>query len=180
MSAWVLRWHTVALANTDKGGQADADLCRPELPALQNSSTQGRSPRAATRSRHSPCAAANSACSTRLPPPALPCRDYNQKHFVRSGGFQQAADKLQGPTRRIFIEFLERSCTAGGWVKLAVAVGVAVARECMAGQVGAWLGGECWCWCRQTALSTGIPHRPPLPSTLAPPPLPNLQSSRPS
>ena len=112
------------------------------------------------------------------PPPALPRRDYNQKHFVRSEGFQQAADKLQGPTRRIFIEFLERSCTAGGWVKLAVAVAVAVARECMAGQVGAWLGGECWCWCRQTALSTGIPHRPPLPSTLAPPPLPNLQSSR--
>jgi magnesium-protoporphyrin IX monomethyl ester (oxidative) cyclase len=39
-------------------------------------------------------------------------RDYNQKHFVRSEGFQQAADKIQGPMRRIFIEFLERSCTA--------------------------------------------------------------------
>ena len=44
----------VALANMGKGGQADADPCRPELPAIQNSSTQGRSARAATHSRHSP------------------------------------------------------------------------------------------------------------------------------
>jgi magnesium-protoporphyrin IX monomethyl ester (oxidative) cyclase len=39
-------------------------------------------------------------------------RDYNQTHFVRSEGFKAAADAIQGPTRRIFIEFLERSCTA--------------------------------------------------------------------
>jgi hypothetical protein len=65
------------------------------------------------------------ATSTRLPPPALPRRDYNQRHFVRNEAFRQAADKLQGSTRRVFIEFLERACTAGRWV--------VVAWECMAG-----------------------------------------------
>jgi magnesium-protoporphyrin IX monomethyl ester (oxidative) cyclase len=39
-------------------------------------------------------------------------RDYNQRHFVRNDTFKAAADKIQGPTRKIFIEFLERSCTA--------------------------------------------------------------------
>eukprot|EP00887_Chlorella_sp_A99_P004193 scaffold23.g4193.t1 len=39
-------------------------------------------------------------------------RDYNQKHFVRNDTFPAAAAKLQGATRKIFIEFLERSCTA--------------------------------------------------------------------
>ena len=39
-------------------------------------------------------------------------KDYNQKHFVRNEGFRQAADKLRGSTRRVFIEFLERACTA--------------------------------------------------------------------
>lgn len=38
--------------------------------------------------------------------------DYNQKHFVRNDEFKAAADSIQGPTRKIFIEFLERSCTA--------------------------------------------------------------------
>jgi len=38
--------------------------------------------------------------------------DYNQKHFVRSPDFKEAADKIQGPARQIFVEFLERSCTA--------------------------------------------------------------------
>ncbi|VFQ72293.1 unnamed protein product [Cuscuta campestris] len=38
--------------------------------------------------------------------------DYNQKHFVRNSEFKEAADKLQGPLRQIFVEFLERSCTA--------------------------------------------------------------------
>jgi len=38
--------------------------------------------------------------------------DYNQRHFVRNDTFKAAADKISGPTRRIFIEFLERSCTA--------------------------------------------------------------------
>ncbi|CAM8877325.1 unnamed protein product [Rhodiola kirilowii] len=38
--------------------------------------------------------------------------DYNQKHFVRNKEFKEAADKLQGPLRQIFVEFLERSCTA--------------------------------------------------------------------
>lgn len=38
--------------------------------------------------------------------------DYNQKHFVRNETFKNAADKITGETRRIFIEFLERSCTA--------------------------------------------------------------------
>lgn len=38
--------------------------------------------------------------------------DYNQRHFVRNESFKKAAEKIQGPTRRIFVEFLERSCTA--------------------------------------------------------------------
>lgn len=38
--------------------------------------------------------------------------DYNQTHFVRNPEFKEAADKLQGPLRKIFVEFLERSCTA--------------------------------------------------------------------
>jgi hypothetical protein len=47
-------------------------------------------------------------------------KDYNQTHFVRNDTFKAAADKIQGPTRKIFVEFLERSCTAGevgrgGW-----------------------------------------------------------------
>lgn len=39
-------------------------------------------------------------------------RDYNQRHFVRNEAFKAAAEKISGPTRKIFIEFLERSCTA--------------------------------------------------------------------
>lgn len=38
--------------------------------------------------------------------------DYNQTHFVRNETFKQAADNINGPARKIFIEFLERSCTA--------------------------------------------------------------------
>lgn len=38
--------------------------------------------------------------------------DYNQTHFVRNKEFKEAADKLDGPLRQIFVEFLERSCTA--------------------------------------------------------------------
>eukprot|EP00249_Psilotum_nudum_P010672 c22692_g1_i1 orf=781-2082(+) len=38
--------------------------------------------------------------------------DYNQTHFVRNPEFKAAAQKLQGPLRQIFVEFLERSCTA--------------------------------------------------------------------
>jgi len=38
--------------------------------------------------------------------------DYNQTHFVRSSEFKEAADKIQGSARQIFVEFLERSCTA--------------------------------------------------------------------
>ena len=38
--------------------------------------------------------------------------DYNQTHFVRNASFKAAADSIQGPARKIFIEFLERSCTA--------------------------------------------------------------------
>lgn len=38
--------------------------------------------------------------------------DYNQTHFVRNKEFKEAADKIQGPLRQIFVEFLERSCTA--------------------------------------------------------------------
>ena len=38
--------------------------------------------------------------------------DFNQKHFVRNDSFKAAADGITGESRRIFIEFLERSCTA--------------------------------------------------------------------
>jgi len=38
--------------------------------------------------------------------------DYNQTHFVRNETFKRAADGITGDTRKIFIEFLERSCTA--------------------------------------------------------------------
>uniref|UniRef100_A0A0D9UZP5 magnesium-protoporphyrin IX monomethyl ester (oxidative) cyclase n=1 Tax=Leersia perrieri TaxID=77586 RepID=A0A0D9UZP5_9ORYZ len=38
--------------------------------------------------------------------------DYNQTHFVRNQEFKAAADKMEGPLRQIFVEFLERSCTA--------------------------------------------------------------------
>ena len=38
--------------------------------------------------------------------------DYNQRHFVRNETFKGAADAISGDTRKIFIEFLERSCTA--------------------------------------------------------------------
>ena len=38
--------------------------------------------------------------------------DFNQTHFVRNKEFKEAADKMQGPLRQIFVEFLERSCTA--------------------------------------------------------------------
>eukprot|EP00899_Mesostigma_viride_P024550 jgi/Mesvir1/527/Mv11388-RA.1 len=38
--------------------------------------------------------------------------DYNQTHFVRDDAFKKAADDVQGPERKIFVEFLERSCTA--------------------------------------------------------------------
>jgi len=39
-------------------------------------------------------------------------QDYNRTHFVRNESFKKAAENVQGETRRIFIEFLERSCTA--------------------------------------------------------------------
>lgn len=38
--------------------------------------------------------------------------DYNQTHFVRNESFKKAAETIEGPARKIFIEFLERSCTA--------------------------------------------------------------------
>lgn len=38
--------------------------------------------------------------------------DYNRHHFVRDAEFDQSWDHIDGETRRLFIEFLERSCTA--------------------------------------------------------------------
>ncbi len=38
--------------------------------------------------------------------------DYNRHHFVRDDEFQQSWEHIDGETRRLFIEFLERSCTA--------------------------------------------------------------------
>jgi len=38
--------------------------------------------------------------------------DYNRHHFVRDEQFEQSWDHIDGETRKLFIEFLERSCTA--------------------------------------------------------------------
>ena len=38
--------------------------------------------------------------------------DYNRHHFVRNESFEQSWDHISGDTRQVFIEFLERSCTA--------------------------------------------------------------------
>ncbi|MGG6293971.1 magnesium-protoporphyrin IX monomethyl ester (oxidative) cyclase [Leptolyngbya sp. AN02str] len=38
--------------------------------------------------------------------------DYNRHHFVRDEEFNQSWDHIDGETRQLFIEFLERSCTA--------------------------------------------------------------------
>jgi magnesium-protoporphyrin IX monomethyl ester (oxidative) cyclase len=38
--------------------------------------------------------------------------DYNRHHFVRDEQFQKSWDNINGETRKLFIEFLERSCTA--------------------------------------------------------------------
>lgn len=38
--------------------------------------------------------------------------DYNRHHFVRDEEFTQSWDHIDGETRKLFVEFLERSCTA--------------------------------------------------------------------
>lgn len=38
--------------------------------------------------------------------------DYNRHHFVRDAEFDQSWNHIDGETRRLFVEFLERSCTA--------------------------------------------------------------------
>jgi magnesium-protoporphyrin IX monomethyl ester (oxidative) cyclase len=38
--------------------------------------------------------------------------DYNRHHFVRDAEFEQSWEHVDGEKRRLFIEFLERSCTA--------------------------------------------------------------------
>lgn len=38
--------------------------------------------------------------------------DYNRHHFVRNQVFDRSWDHIDGETRRLFVEFLERSCTA--------------------------------------------------------------------
>jgi magnesium-protoporphyrin IX monomethyl ester (oxidative) cyclase len=38
--------------------------------------------------------------------------DYNRHHFVRNEDFAQSWEHIDGETRRLFVEFLERSCTA--------------------------------------------------------------------
>lgn len=38
--------------------------------------------------------------------------DYNRHHFVRDDEFEQSWDHIDGETRQLFVEFLERSCTA--------------------------------------------------------------------
>jgi magnesium-protoporphyrin IX monomethyl ester (oxidative) cyclase len=38
--------------------------------------------------------------------------DYNRHHFVRDAEFEQSWDHIDGEKRKLFIEFLERSCTA--------------------------------------------------------------------
>ena len=39
-------------------------------------------------------------------------KDYNRHHFVRNEEFVGAADKLDPDTRKVFVEFLEQSCTS--------------------------------------------------------------------
>ena len=39
-------------------------------------------------------------------------RDYNQKHFIRDKEFSEAWIKIPKETKSLFVEFLERSCTA--------------------------------------------------------------------
>jgi magnesium-protoporphyrin IX monomethyl ester (oxidative) cyclase len=39
-------------------------------------------------------------------------QDYNERHFVRDSEFADSWSKLDSKTRALFIEFLERSCTA--------------------------------------------------------------------
>ena len=39
-------------------------------------------------------------------------KEYNRHHFVRDADFDGAADKLDPETRKVFIEFLEQSCTS--------------------------------------------------------------------
>ena len=38
--------------------------------------------------------------------------DYNRNHFVRDAEFEQSWEHIDGEKRQLFIEFLERSCTA--------------------------------------------------------------------
>ena len=38
--------------------------------------------------------------------------DYNRHHFVRDEEFNRSWDNIDGETRKLFVEFLERSCTA--------------------------------------------------------------------
>jgi magnesium-protoporphyrin IX monomethyl ester (oxidative) cyclase len=44
---------------------------------------------------------------------------------VRNDGFAEAAEAIQGPMRKIFIEFLERSCTAGASAQRLLVVTIA-------------------------------------------------------
>ncbi len=39
-------------------------------------------------------------------------KEKEETHFVRNPKFKVAAEKLQGPLRHIFVEFLERFCIA--------------------------------------------------------------------
>ena len=39
-------------------------------------------------------------------------KDYNRHHFVRDDAFEGAAEKLDPETRKVFVEFLEQSCTS--------------------------------------------------------------------
>ena len=39
-------------------------------------------------------------------------KDYNRHHFVRNDEFEGAAEKLDPTSRKVFIEFLEQSCTS--------------------------------------------------------------------
>lgn len=39
-------------------------------------------------------------------------KDYNERHFIRDNEFTQSWSNLDSKTRSLFIEFLERSCTA--------------------------------------------------------------------
>lgn len=147
--------HRVAQRGTRRRGAAGA-------------SRSGKPSGTARRRRH-----AAAAHQPHFPLPLPPARrDYNQKHFVRNEGFGEAADAIQGDLRKIFIEFLERSCTAGAWLGGAVCGAVCSGSAAWAPTRVATRTGSSWgSWLHAPPCCHAHPPAPHLP-----PPLSNLHA----